>query len=142
VWFAVCYFGQMSDVLPDALQRARYLSLATFRRDGRAVETPVWFAEHAGHLYVFSEAKAGKMKRLRNDSRVRVAACGALGTLRGEWLVGSARRVTNAVTVKSAYAALHRKYGLQMAIGDFFSRLTGRIHARAMIEIDLESFDA
>jgi PPOX class probable F420-dependent enzyme len=96
----------MPDALPAALLRARYLNLATFRRDGRAVETPVWFAEHAGHLYVFSEAKAGKMKRLRNDSRVRVATCGALGALRGEWLEGTAR--------------------------------TGRIHARAIIEIDLE----
>ena len=132
----MCYFGKMSNAR-DALLAARYLNLTTFRRDGRRVETPVWFAEHARKLYVFSEARAGKMKRLRNDAAVEVAACGATGTLRGEWLEGNAREVSAPSTLESAYAALHRKYGLQMAIGDFFSRLTGRIHGRAMIEIEL-----
>ena len=31
-----------------SLGRERYVSLATFRRDGRAVETPVWVVEHRG----------------------------------------------------------------------------------------------
>ena len=44
----------------EALDRESYISLATFRRTGEAVETPVWFARSAAHLYVFSEAKAGK----------------------------------------------------------------------------------
>lgn len=54
-----------------SLGRERYVSLATFRRDGRAVPTPVWVAEHAGRLYVFTEGTAGKVKRLRNDPRDR-----------------------------------------------------------------------
>ena len=72
--------------MSEAWQRlgnARYVSLATFRRDGRAVETPVWFAPHQGRLYVFSEATAGKVKRLRNDPRARVAPCNVSGRRRG-----------------------------------------------------------
>ncbi len=39
----------------DGLKGASYMSLATYRRDGREVRTPVWFAEGEGKLYVFSE---------------------------------------------------------------------------------------
>jgi PPOX class probable F420-dependent enzyme len=131
----------MQDKLPPSLLRARYLNLATLRRDGTHVETPVWFAEHAGHLYVFSEAGAGKMKRLRNFSRIRIAACGAMGALKGSWLDSTGRHTTDSATVEAAYAALHEKYGFQMALGDFFSRLSGRRNGRAIIEIDLDTED-
>ena len=60
----------MSDAA--SLDRHRYLSLATFRRDGGAVPTPVWFAEVDGLLYVFTAGDAGKVKRLRHSSRARV----------------------------------------------------------------------
>ena len=42
------------------LDRENYISLATFRRNGDAVRTPVWFAESGGCLYVFTEADSGK----------------------------------------------------------------------------------
>jgi PPOX class probable F420-dependent enzyme len=119
------------------LDREAYLNLATFRRSGAAVETPVWFAAHAGRLYVFSEAKAGKLKRLRANPAIRVAACGVRGRLKGAWLPGRGRRVEDAATVQAAYAALHRKYGLQMKLADFFSRSSGRFNARAMLELEL-----
>ena len=40
------------------LDRKPYISLATYKRNGDEVRTPVWFAERAGRLYVFTEAKA------------------------------------------------------------------------------------
>ena len=36
------------------LDRHRYVSLATFRRDGAEVATPVWFADVGDKLYVVS----------------------------------------------------------------------------------------
>jgi hypothetical protein len=120
-----------------ALERESYLSLATFRRDGRAVETPVWFAPGGGRLYVFSEAKAGKMKRLANDPSCRVAACDMRGKVHGDWIPGRARRLDDAAGIAVAYEALQAKYGWQMRITDFISRLTGRYDARALIEIEL-----
>lgn len=119
------------------LETERYFSLATFRRSGVAVETPVWFAAADGRFYVFSDGQAGKVKRLRNSPRARVAACDMRGRVRGEWLDAEARVVRDAETVERAYATLRRKYGLQMAITDFFSRLTGRYSRRAMLEIEL-----
>lgn len=119
------------------LDREAYLNLATFRRSGVAVETPVWFAAHAGRLYVFSEGAAGKVKRLRANPAIRIAPCGVRGGLKGAWLPGQARRVEDPATVAAAYRALRRKYGLQMKLGDFFSRLTGRFDRRAILELEV-----
>jgi PPOX class probable F420-dependent enzyme len=115
----------------------RYLSLATFRRSGAAVETPVWFAESDGRLYVFTAGEAGKVKRLRNSPRARVAACDARGRVHSEWLYASARVVQDPDTVAAAYAALRAKYGWQMWITDLASILSGRYRRRAILEIEI-----
>jgi PPOX class probable F420-dependent enzyme len=114
-----------------------YVSLATFRRDGRAVETPVWFAEESGRLFLFSEGKAGKVKRLRNSPRSRVAACDVRGKVHGPWHDASARVVDDPGATAHALRLLHAKYGWQMRIADFFSRLSGRYARRAYIEVEL-----
>jgi len=114
-----------------------YVSLATKRRDGRVVETPVWFAAHRGRLYVFSEAKAGKVKRLRNFPEIRIAACNVRGKVHGPWIEGKGRRIEDPTTIEAAHGALQRKYGWKMRLGDFFSSLTGRIANRAWLELEV-----
>ena len=115
----------------------RYVSLATFRRDGREVRTPVWIAADGGRCYAFSEGDAGKVKRIRANGRARLAACNFRGTVSGEWLDGRGRIVTEPETIERAYAALRRKYGWQMRTADFFSSLSGRYAKRAILEIEL-----
>ena len=129
----------MAETTTSPLGREQYVSLATFRRDGRAVETPVWIAEDEGRLYVFTEAKAGKVKRLRNDTRVRLAPCNVRGALRGSWTEGRARIVEDAPTEAIAYGALEKKYGWQMRLANLGSRLAGRIDGRAVLEISLDA---
>lgn len=127
----------MEDPNRAALDRARYVSLETFRRDGRGVRTPVWAAPRGGKLYVFSEAKAWKVKRLRNDPHIRVAPCGARGTLKGEWVEGTGRRVEDPAVIEGANQALLAKYGWQMLLTNLLSRLTGRFDKRAILELEL-----
>jgi uncharacterized protein len=124
---------------PDVagLDRHRYMSLATFRNNGAEVATPVWFAAAAGKLYVFTAEQSGKVKRLRNSPRARVAPSDARGRLRGEWLDGTARVVTDPRPVENARAAFRAKYGWQMRVTDLLSRLAGRINHRAWLEIQL-----
>jgi PPOX class probable F420-dependent enzyme len=115
-----------------------YVSLATFRRDGREVRTPVWIAAAVGRYYVFSEGDAGKVKRIRATRRVRVAPCNYRGRVRGEhWIEGTGRVVVEPELIERAYRALRAKYGWQMWIGDRLSRLSGRYDRRAMLELDL-----
>jgi PPOX class probable F420-dependent enzyme len=121
------------------MENERYINLATFRRSGEPVETPVWFAELDGKLYVFSAGTAGKVKRLRNSSRAKVASCDMRGRLRGGWIDATVSIVDDAAMISSAYEALRAKYGLQMQLVDFFSRLFGRINERVFLEILIRS---
>jgi PPOX class probable F420-dependent enzyme len=116
---------------------AHYISLATFKRDGSNVPTPVWFVALDGHLYAFSERRAGKIKRLRNSPRARVAICNVRGNLRGEWVEANAYVVDDAETEARVYAALALKYGWQMRLANLLSTLSGRIRNRAVIRIEV-----
>ena len=62
----------------------KYLSLTSFRRDGSAVATPVWFVADNGQLLVETDADSYKVRRIRRDPHVRIAVCDARGRLRGE----------------------------------------------------------
>ena len=117
------------------LDRHRYVSLATFRRSGTQIATPVWFALVDGRLYVVSGGEAGKVKRIRHTSRARVAPCDARGGVTGDWHDASARLITDPTLIARAQAALRAKYGWQVRLLNFVSRLTGRARRRAWIEI-------
>jgi uncharacterized protein len=114
----------------------KYVSLATYRRNGIEVKTPVWIAEVAGRYYVFSAGDAGKVKRIRATPRVRLAACDVRGEVRGPWIEAHARIVSDPALIVEARRALRRKYGFLMRLTDVVATLTGRIRRRAYIEIE------
>ncbi len=116
-----------------------YINLETFKRDGNGVKTPVWAAPLDGVLVVFSAGNAFKVKRLQRDPRIRVAACDVRGNVRGEWREGTGRVVADAAWITRAHAALRKKYGWMMAMGDFFASLTGRKAKRAYLELTFGS---
>ena len=120
-----------------ALDRYRYLSLATYRKNGTEVATPVWFSVVDGTLYVFTAGDSGKVKRVRRSSRARVAPCDARGHVHGMWRDASARLISDPALIASAHAALRRKYRWQKWVLDLFSRLSGRIHRRAWLAIEI-----
>ena len=115
----------------------KYVSLATYRRNGVEVKTPVWIAQVAGPYYVFSAGDAGKVKRIRATPRVRLAACDVRGEGRGPWIEAHARIVSDPTLIVEVRRALRRKYGLLMGLTDAMATVTGRIRRRAYIEIEL-----
>jgi uncharacterized protein len=119
------------------LDRHRYMSLATFRKNGAEVATPVWFVASDGKLYVFTAGDSGKVKRLRHTARARVAPSDARGYVRGAWRNATGRLLTEPSAIEQARAALRAKYGWQVLMADLVSRLTGRLRRRAWIEIKL-----
>lgn len=97
--------------------------VTTFRRSGVPVSTPVWAAEADGRFYVRSERTAGKVKRLRNDSRVLIAPCTVRGKPLGAPLEARATVLTPA-REQIAESALARRYGLGRALFEWtFDRL-------------------
>lgn len=123
----------------EFLQGGSYLSLSTLKKSGDTVETPVWFGQEGDDLYIFSAANAGKVKRLRNFSEVRVAACTVTGAITGEWFDGTGEVLSSEADIERALAALHDKYGWQMKVTDLMSRLTGKYSKRAYIRVTLNS---
>jgi hypothetical protein len=118
---------------------ATYVSLVTFRKTGVEVATPVWIAPLNGKHYVFSEANAGKMKRLRNNPAVKLTRCDIRGKLLSDqWQSGTAQIVQDPKLLEQVYASFTKKYGWQMRLTNFLSRLSGRYNKRAMIEITLD----
>ena len=111
----------MSDAVPFA--RDEYINLETFKRDGTGVKTPVWAAPLDGTLVVVSTGTAYKVKRLRRDPRIRVAACDFRGRVRGEWRDGTGKVLDEPADIARAQAALRRKYGWKIATGDLVARL-------------------
>lgn len=121
--------------MPTPLDDADYINLATYRKNGTLVETPVWVAPLDGRLIVFTLRESYKVKRVQNNPKVRVARCDVRGKLRGEWMEGTCRVVDDREHEKRAYAALRKKYGLMMLLGDIGSTLTGRIKRRVILEV-------
>lgn len=119
------------------LLHERYINLATFRKNGEAVKTPVWFAVHEGKLYVLTAGDSGKVKRLRNSSRARIAPCSPWGRVHGDWIDVKARIIEDPTMRARAHRALRLKYGVQMWVADLGARLSGRIKRRAFLTIEV-----
>lgn len=119
----------------DILEKGKYLSFATLKKSGDWVATPVWFAPMDGHYYLFSAGDAGKVKRLRNFSQVRLAPCTVTGKLTGDWLESTAQLLSKPEDEALALEALRRKYGLSMKITDLLSSLSGKMQRRAYIRV-------
>lgn len=112
------------------LTHERYISLTTFRKSGATVATPVWFVQMADTLYVYSDATAGKVKRIRNNPRVRFAACTVRGAVTGPAFDGWARIVTDTGEIGMIEAAIDRKYGLTRRLLRLANRLSGLVRRR------------
>jgi PPOX class probable F420-dependent enzyme len=106
------YFG--------TLDKRDFLNLETFRKNGAGVRTPVWFAADPttdirskdAKLYIYTVENTGKVKRVRNNPRVRVAPCNRTGKLEGEWIDANTRVVEGAEAARGL-KLLSQKYFLK-----------------------------
>jgi PPOX class probable F420-dependent enzyme len=115
----------MADARFASLQGHKYINLETFRKNGQGVRTPVWFAGEPEEgapekLYVYSTADSGKAKRIRNNSRIRVAPSDVRGKLLGEWMEARAEIVTGQ-EAHHGMQLLNKKYFPWKLLLDFFS---------------------
>lgn len=110
----------MTPSVPSAISGQKYISLITFRKTGIAVPTPVWFGEQDGKLYVMSRNDSGKYKRIRNNSRVRIAPCTIRGKVTGPEFEAQGR-ILPPEAWPEARKTLTQKYWL-MRISPFWSK--------------------
>lgn len=115
-----------------ALATERYILLTTFRKDGRGVPTPVWFASEGDALYVYTGAGAGKVKRIRNGGRVTVAACNNRGTRVTGPTYAATARLLPASEGPRVDALLRRKYPLQKRLFEVAEAVARRFGNRGL----------
>jgi PPOX class probable F420-dependent enzyme len=99
--------------------------LETYWKTGQPVATLVWFAEEHGTLYVYSLVHAGKVKRIRNNPKVRIVPCDVRGHPNGEWVDATAR-ILDAQGAELGHQLPNQQYGWIKRIGDAVSRLRRR----------------
>ncbi|CAM2884812.1 PPOX class F420-dependent oxidoreductase [Prescottella defluvii] len=95
---------------------AKYVLLTTFRKDGSGVPTPLWAAMDGDRLLMWTVTDSWKVKRIRRNPRVTVAACDARGNPKGPQIDATATILDDAGTDR-ARAAIARKYGILGWIG-------------------------
>jgi len=91
-----------------ALAAERDVMLTTFKRDGTAVGTTVWLVVRDGVVYTTTAMKSGKVKRIRRDGHVTIAACTSRGKVTGPTYAGYARLLSPAETQEIATAKQKR----------------------------------
>lgn len=126
------------------LDRAKYVRLTTFRRDGSAVTCPVWLARTGDTFGFTTDADSGKVKRLRNDARVEVSVSDVRGRvpMDARTYVGTARVLTGG-EVDPVARAITRKYGILGRVlvvgGALVEKLRRRPSNRAAVELRLNA---
>jgi hypothetical protein len=126
------YAGAMS--LADEIVRSRYVNLTTYRKNGTPVSTPIWHVPHGAELWMVTEARSGKVKRIRNNPQVSVQPCSVRGKVAPDApsVTGTARLLDDDETAL-ARQLLARRYFLSRA-GNWFAHLL-RLRRRPMVGI-------
>jgi uncharacterized protein len=112
----------------STLEGKKYLSLETFKKNGAGVRTPVWFAAgpaSTSKLFIYTIDNTGKVKRIRNNGRVRVAPCDMRGKVQGDWVDARAQIVTGPEAMQGT-RLLNKKYWPAKQIMAFFAMFSPR----------------
>ena len=107
-------------------EKQQYLNIETFRKNGQGVKTPVWFAQDGETLHVWTQAGAGKAKRIRNNGTVRIAPCTSSGELLGEWLDAHAIANNSEKSINYTANLFKKKYGLMFNVFSLLSKVQGK----------------
>ena len=115
-----------------------YINLTTFRKNGVAVATPVWFAQIQDTLFIFTINNSGKVKRIRNNPQVQVAPCTSNGKPLGS-TINARARIMSIDEEFTALMPLRHKYGFIFGLFEVFFKFRGAWNDRAYLAIVRET---
>lgn len=112
----------------------RFALLKTFRKNGLAVATPIWFAHANGNIYFMTVLRTGKVKRIHNNGRATLTPCDQRGRILGDGkeVEGRARELPSSEHAH-AEELLGKKYGFVHSLFVGFMKL--RRTQRTFVEI-------
>ncbi|MCX7975547.1 MAG: PPOX class F420-dependent oxidoreductase [Bellilinea sp.] len=115
----------MSNHQIEWLENGQFINLTTFRKNGQAVATPVWFVWHEDRLYVFTQEQSGKAKRIRANGRAMIAPSDVRGNPLGEFISARGRVLREEEKIKQVDRLFDKKYGIQRKLIGLMSRFRG-----------------
>lgn len=95
----------------DNLRGRKYCVLITYKRNGDAVPSPLWFGTGNGKVYFLTGATSAKVRRITRNPEVRIAPASSRGRPLAAPFVGTAR-VVPAEEEAEAERWLRANYGL------------------------------
>ena len=113
------------------MERQKYITVETYKRDGTPVRTPVWLHVRDGQVIVVTRSETGKAKRLRANRSVRVAPCTIRGRVKGPWASGRAVILDEEQTA-AAVKARDKKYGMMARLARSLTGGKGELFAFAI----------
>lgn len=131
--------------MPEELDRARYVSLTSYKRNGQAVSLPVWVVSFEGGYAFTTDPDAFKVKRVVNNPKVTLRVCSVRGKVSpGATEFHGTAEYVDAPTADRINRAVRRKYWVAYRLlitpSNLWSRLRGGSAAagHAAIKITLE----
>ena len=122
----------------EGLEGHRHCAVVSYKRDGSAVSTPVWFGLSGGRLYFRTLEDSYKLRRIGRRADVLVAPCNPRGAPIGPPVAGRAR-ILAASEEEVAERAIQANFGLgrrayKRAIGDAPARYVEVVPAATAAE--------
>jgi uncharacterized protein len=112
--------------LEDQFSGRRYINLESYDKNGKAKKTPVQSLEEHGRIYVRTDPKTWKVKRITEDPHVRIALCDRNGKPLGAWFDGEAQVIQDKKLQDQIQLLFQKHYGsLGSFVVDFVARLRG-----------------
>jgi PPOX class probable F420-dependent enzyme len=128
----------MAPELEDAFRASPCMSLRSFRKDGTPVDTPTWCVPVDGALCCYTDDRTYKIKRMRREPRIEVAACDVWGRRGTEWYRARCHIVSDSAERDRVFGALREKYKGHYLISLWGSLLVGRVKHRVVLKVELD----
>ena len=120
----------------DDIKKQNYINLETFRKNGEGVKTPVWFVQDGNVFYVQTDGNSGKVKRIRRNTKVKIAPCKGDGRLLGDWIEARAEICQDVEKIKEVDQLAMRKYGWMKKMFNFFNVVKKSVYTTLMIKLN------
>jgi uncharacterized protein len=115
--------------------KKQYLNLETYHRSGEGVQTPLWFSQEGETLYILTQAKSGKVKRIHRNPQVKVTPCRMNGTPLGTWTPAKVVELRDVNSRQKVERMLNRKYGLMRKVFSIGRRADEEINTVLAIQL-------
>ncbi len=110
----------------------RCVLLTTFKRDGTAVSTPVWWVDMGDGTFGFwTSSASGKAKRLAHTSRVTVQPCNQRGVIKpGSSATEATARLVTGAEHEAIRQRVIAKYGFMTKVTKVLAKIGGFVQRK------------